>query len=562
MPTPAEPSPLPPAEYYREEFTPAEEEILSRFFTNTTEPVFALVNLPEVVKGALFARYSRTTRSLRRLFLDEFYGAPELGIAHLAAAGEGDAAVRLGRAEGLYEKVFTEYGDDSVAQLGSAHLACEQASNVLTKVLERGRLASYLEQSTRYLRFDRPLGGGYRYFTPPEVAASPLAADYRATLDGLVATYSRLLGRLQDHYRGRFPPGDGGEDGAYRASLQARACDDLRGLLPAATISHLGIHASGQAYEALLLRMRAHPLAEARDYAGRMLLELRKVIPAFLRRVDRPDRGGAWSRYLADTARAMEGLASALPDAPEPRPEVTLVDWDAEAESKVAAAALYPYTDLPDDQLLEHVRRLPSAEVARLIAVYAGERGNRRHKPGRGMERTAYRFDLLCDYGIFRDLQRHRILTIDWQRLGTRHGFVVPEGVSAAGEEAAWRRALESAGDLHACLAAALGADAAQYAVPLAYRVRFCVQLNAREAFHLLELRTQAGGHPGYRRVCAEMHRLIREQAGHRAIAGAMCFVDSTAHGLERLDAERRAAARRQEADRGLPRPQEGPSRD
>jgi hypothetical protein len=159
-------------------------------------------------------------------------------------------------------------------------------------------------------------------------------------------------------------------------------------------------------------------------------------------------------------------------------------------------------------------------------------------------------------------LQRHRILTIDWQRLGTRHGFVVPEGISAAGEEAAWRRAVEPAGDLHARLTAALGADAAQYAVPLAYRVRFCVQLNAREAFHLLELRTQAGGHPGYRRVCAEMHRLIRDQAGHRAIAAAMCFVDSTAHGLERLDAERRTAARRQEADRGLPRHQEGPSRD
>ena len=551
MPPRPEPPPLPPAEYYREPFTTAEAEILARFFTNTTEPVFALVNLPEVVKGALFARYSRTTRSLRRLFLDEFYTAPELGIAHLATALEGDAAVRLSRAEGLYQKVFTEYGDDSVAQLGSAHLACEQASNVLTKVLERGRLASYLEQSTRYLRFDRPWGGRYRYFVPPEVLASPLAEEYRATLDGLFDEYSRLLGRLEDHYRRRYPPETGADDGAYRASLQARACDDLRGLLPAATISHLGIHASGQAYEALLLRMRAHPLAEARDYAGRMLAELRKVIPAFLRRVDRPDRGGAWSHYLAETARAVEGAAAGLDEAPEPRPEVTLVDWDPAAEVKVAAAALYPYTDLPDDQLLDHVRRLPAAEVARLIAAYAGERGNRRHKPGRGMERTDYRFDVLCDYGIFRDLQRHRILTIDWQRLGTRHGFVVPEGIAAAGEEAAWRRALDSAGALHAGLAAALGPDAAQYAVPLAYRIRFCVQLNAREAFHLLELRTQEGGHPGYRRVCAEMHRLIGEQAGHRAIAAAMCFVDAGEHGLERLEAERRAAERRREAEPG-----------
>ena len=545
MPPDPESPPLPPAEYYREDFTPAETAVLSRFFTNTTEPVFALINLPEVVKGALFARYSRTTRSLRRLFLDEFYAVPELGIAHLAAAVEGDEAVRLSRAESLYERVFTEYGDDSVAQLGSAHLACEQASNVLTKVLERGRLASYLEQSTRYLRFDRPLGGRYRYLVPPEVAASPLAAAYRETLDGLFAAYSRLVDRLEAHYRRRYPPAQGDGDAAYRAGLQARARDDLRGLLPAATISHLGIHASGQAYEALLLRMRSHPLAEARDYAGRMLVELRRVIPAFLRRVDRPDRGGAWSRYLAETARSMEQAAARLPATPEPRPEVTLVEWDADAEAKVAAAALYPYTDLPDDQLLRYAAGLPPAEVARLISAYAGERGNRRHKPGRGMERVGYRFDLLCDYGIFRDLQRHRILTIDWQRLGTGHGFVTPEGVAEAGEEAEWRRAMEAAGELHTRLAGALGADAAQYAVPLAYRIRFYVQLNAREAFHLLELRTQAGGHPGYRRVCAEMHRLIAAQAGHRAIAGAMCFVDPQDHGLERLEGERRAEARR-----------------
>ena len=548
MTPPSEPVPPPAAGYFREDFNPEETAVLSRFFTNTTEPVFALVNLPEVVKGALFARYSRTTRSLRRLFLDEFYATPELGIAHLAAALEGDAAVRLGRAEGLYEKVFTEYGDDSVAQLGSAHLACEQASNILTKVLERGRLASYLEQSTRYLRFDRPLGGRYRYAVPPEVSASPLAADFRVTLDGLFATYSDLMDALVGHYRHRYPPDGGEEDAAYRASLQARACDDLRGLLPAATISHLGIHASGQAYEALLLRMRAHPLAEARDYAGRMLAELRQVIPAFLRRVDRPDRGGAWSAYLAATARAMEEEAAALAAAPEPRPEVTLVEWDPDAEVKVAAAALYPYTDLPDDQLLQYTRSLPGSEVARLIAAYSGDRANRRHKPGRGVERVAYRFDLLCDYGIFRDLQRHRILTIDWQRLGTRHGFVTPPGVQEAGSAAAWATAMEAAGGLHARLAEALGPEVAQYAVPFAYRIRFCVQLNAREAFHLLELRTQAGGHPGYRRVCAEMHRLIRDQAGHRALAAAMCFVDPGEHGLERLESERRAEARRREA--------------
>lgn len=555
-------TPQPPAatpsrlEYFREEFTPAETAVLERFFTNTTEPVFALINLPEVVKGALFARYSRAPGSLRRLFLDEFYNAPEVGIAAVAERlGAEDQGLRTARAEALYQKVFTEYGDDSVAQLGGAHLACEQASNLLTKVLERGRLASYLEQSTRYLRFDRPLGGRYRYLIPPEIAGSPLSAAYCEVLDGLFAVYSRLVSVLEDHYRARYPQAESDSDAVYRASTRARAYDDLRGLLPAATLSNLGIYASGQAFEALLLRMRAHPLAEARRYGERMLTELRRVIPAFLRRVDLPDRGGAWSRYLAETARAMEEIAARFEPAPQPRPEVTLVDWDPDAELKVAAAALYPHTDLPDDQLLEHVQGLSGDEVAALLSAYAGRRENRRHKPGRGMERVGYRFDLLCDYGIFRDLQRHRILTIDWQRLGTTHGFVTPPALQEAGVAGDWRQAMEQAAALHGRLASALGPEVAQYAVPFAYRIRFCVQLNARAAFHMLELRTQPGGHPGYRRVCAEMHRLIGEQAGHRRLADAMFFVDHGEHGLERLESERRAAARRAgaatPADRG-----------
>jgi len=546
MPSPPPGSGPFPIEYYREEFTPAEAAVLERFFTNTDRPVFALINLPEVVKGALFARYSRTNSSLRRLFLDEFYHAPEAGIAAVAERMDAEEeTVQMARAEALYQKVFTEFGDDSVAQLGGAHLACEQASNLLTKVLERGRLASYLEQSTRYLRFDRPRGGRYRYLVPPEVAGSPLDGEYRQGLDGLFASYSRLVPVLEDHYRTLYPPEPSDPESVYRASIRARAYDDLRGLLPAATLSNLGIYASGQAFEALLLRMRAHPLAEARHYGDLMLGELRRVIPAFLRRVDLPDRGGAWSRYLTETAQGMEELAAAPALAPEPRPEVTLVDWDSDAEVKVAAAALYPHTRLPDDQLLDHVRRLPADRLDAVLRAYAGTRENRRHKPGRGMERAGYRFDLLCDYGIFRDLQRHRLLTIDWQRLGTDHGFVTPPSLPAAGADQEWDRAMQQGASLHARLESALGPHVAQYAVPFAYRIRFYVQLSAREAFHMLELRTQAGGHPGYRRVCAEMHRLIAEQAGHRRLADAMCFVDHSEHGLERLESERRAAARR-----------------
>ncbi len=539
-------APTTPPTYHPEEFTSEERLVLERFFTNVDGPVFALVNLPEVVKGALFARYSRSPKSLRRLFLDEFYDRPEIGIGAVADHLEGDdPAVRLSRAEDLYERVFTQYGDDSVAQLGGAHLACEQASNVLTKVLEWGRLASYLEQSTRYIFYDTTLGGRYRYHIPAEIAASELADDYVTAMDSLFDTYTSLMTRIVPYYETMHPQEEGDSSFVWRSTIRARACDDLRGLLPAATTSNVGIFASGQAYEMLLIRMRAHPLAEVRAYADLILTELRKVIPAFMRRVDVPDRGGAWSEYLHATATAVQEIASAIDAEPEPRPEVTLVEWDPDAEDKIAAAALYSVTNLPDDQLMRIVAGMPPEDKQRLLEAYVGDRRNRRHKPGRAMERSAYRFDILCDYGIFRDLQRHRMLTLEWQRLSTDHGYVTPAAIDDIEGREVWDEAMATAADLYRKVVDALGTDVAQYVVPFAYRIRFSMQMNVREAFHLLELRTQEGGHPDYRRVCQQMHREIAETAGHRILAGAMRFVDHRDHALGRLATERRAAAKR-----------------
>ncbi|MBU1492903.1 MAG: FAD-dependent thymidylate synthase [Actinobacteria bacterium] len=546
MSFPAGPAAPPATEYHTESFTDGERATLDRFFTSTTGPVFALVDLPEVVKAALFARYSRTTKSLRRLFLDEFHDAPEVGIAAVAGRIDPhDPATGRRKAEALFDRVFTEYGDDSVAQLGAAHLACEQASNLLTKVLEWGRIASYLEQSTRYLYYDRKLGGRYRYLVPAEVEAAGLGGEYRAVQDASFATYSALTGRLTAYHESLFPQQAGDSDFVYRSTIRAKVCDDLRGLLPASTLSNVGIHASGQAYEAMLIRMLAHPLEEVRFYAGLMLEELRKVIPSFLRRVDLPDRGSAWTRYLADTAQAMREIGTGIGEPPEDRPEVTLVEWDPDAERKVATGALYAVTDLPDDQVAAYVSRLPDTEIGRIISAYAGDRVNRRHKPGRAVERVAYRFDILCDYGIFRDLQRHRLLTLEWQRLGVGHGYLTPSSLSEIGGVAGWDQAMDRSAGLHRLLAERVGAEVAQYAVPFAYKIRFYLHLDAREAFHLLELRTGRGGHPGYRRVCQEMHRLIRDQAGHTRIAAAMRYVDHGGADLERLDSERKAAARR-----------------
>ena len=528
-----------------ETFTPDEADILRRYFTNLDQPVFALVNLPEVVKGALFARYSRSAKSLRRLFLDEFVG--ELDIAGDTSV---DATIGVSRAEELYEKVFLEYGDDSVAQLGGVHLACEQASNLLTKILERGRLMSYLEQSTRYIAYDARTDGRYRYFRDSTVLMSNLGTRYVGDLDRVFDSYSKLLPTLQDYFRSRHPKSPEDSDMVWRQATRAKAFDAVRGILPAASLSNVGIYGTGQGYEMLLLRMRSHPLPEAREYAELMLTELRKVIPSFLQRLDRPERGGAWASYLESTRQATASVAAELlageteDDGEPPVSNVQLVDFDPDGEEKMIAAMLYESVDLSEHRILERVRVMTDDDKQRIVRAYVGERGNRRHKPGRALERTSYRFDVLTDYGAFRDLQRHRMLTIEWQPLSPAHGYVLPESVVEAGAEAEFDEAMERSAELYDAMVDRFPHEAS-YAVSLAYRIRYVMQMNAREAMHLVELRSGPQGHPEYRRAAQDMHRLIRDIAGHRHVADMLTFVDYSDVDLERLDAERRAANRR-----------------
>ncbi len=536
--------------YHQEEFTSDERAVLDRFFTNLDQPVFGLINLPEVVKGALFARYSRTAKSLRRLFLDEFVADPDSGIAAMALAGDDDPLVATRKAEDLYRRVFFDYGDDSVAQLGGAHLACEQASNLLTKVLEWGRLAAYLEQSTRYIRYDIPIGDRWRYFTPDEIARSSHAGRYRQHMEHVFSTYAEMVTLMTTHFEKLFPQREDDSKMVWNATIRAKACDTVRGLLPVSTLSNVGIFGTGQAYEMSLVRMQASPLAEVRDYGQMMLGELRKIIPSFLTRVDLEDRGRRWSEYLSGVRSDLEEKAAGLGRPSDIGPSVTLVDWDPDAETKVAAAALYAVSELPDAVLLDHVRSMGDTERRELITTMVGDRGNRRHKPGRAMERTTYRFDVTCDIGAFRDLQRHRLMTLEWQRYTTRLGYDLPDEVDHLGLSDRWNAVMAESGSLYEDLRDDLGAEVAQYAVPFAFNVRFVMEMNPRQAFHLIELRSQAAGHPAYRRVAHEMHRAIDEVAGHHDIATAMGFVDYDEIDLQRLEGERKAEERREAARR------------
>lgn len=517
--------------YPVEEFTPAERELLAPYFTNLDRPVFALTNLPETVKGALFARYSRYGGTLRRLFLDEF--AADLGTGARPFDGaEGERAARL------YESVFVGFGDDSIAQLGGAHVACEWVSNILTKTLQRGRLAAYLEQSTRYIPYDREMpGGGYRFYRD-----GALGPEFEAAMNRIFSIYSESLKTVERWAAARWPRADGEPEGPWTRSIRAKALDLLRGLLPAATLSHVGIYASGQAWEQLLLRLMASPLPEARKFGDLILAELGQVIPSFVSRVDRPDRGGQWIGFLQERRERTEsqvarlGLDRGSAADRDPGPSVELLRVRG-TEDDLLAACLFEESGVPESELAARLARLGQEDRGRLLADVVGERANRRHRPGRGFEAVSYRFEIVSDYGAFRDLQRHRMLTCQWQSLTPDLGAGIPDEVVEAGVGDRYEQALEVSGTEYERLVADGQAALAPYALCLGYRIRYVLDLNAREAMQLIELRSGREGHPTYRAVAQAMHDRIADV--HPGIARTMSHLDTSSEPrLERMLSE------------------------
>jgi thymidylate synthase ThyX len=523
-------------DYPVEQFSEAERARLAPHFTNLDRPVFALVNLPETVKGALFARYSRYHGTLRRLFLDEFADNLPEGAAWETDEGK--------RAAELYERIFVGYGDDSVAQLGGAHVACEWVSNIVTKLLQRPRLGAYLEQSTRYIAYDQPMEGTdrFRYWRHPE-----LGPEYERAMDGLFERYAAALPVVARWAEAAFPPENGASPAAHARAIKAKALDLLRGLLPAASLSHMGIFATGQTYEQLILHLLAHPLPEARDYGQMILRELEATMPSFVSRVRRPDRGGRWIDHLRAREEAGNRWARRLGlERPtgEAAPSVRLLHVDG-TEDDLLAALLFEQAATSEDEARAAVGNLTPDERAAMLADFVGGRENRRHRPGRGFEALRYRFEIVSDYGAFRDLQRHRMLTVQWQTLTPALGADVPGEVDEAGAGDAYRAALESSAAEYERLNEAGLGWAAPYAACLAYRMRYVLDLNAREAMHLIELRSGREGHPTYRAVAHAMHDRIAEV--HPAVAAAMTHVDRHSEPrLERVLAEIRTERRRE----------------
>jgi thymidylate synthase ThyX len=516
-----------------ETFTDDERARLAPFVSDLDAPVFALLNLPETTKGALFARYSRYPGTLRRLLLDEFSEELDPARARPAAGA---------RAQALYERVLGEYGDDSVAQLGGVHIACEWVSNVLTKIIQRPRLAAYLEQSTRYIAYDAPMpGGGYRYRRGPG-----LGPGYERQMDGIFDAYASMLARLTGLLAERFPATGSEPPAAHARAIRAKALDLLRGLLPAASLSHVGVYASGQTWERLILHLRAHPLPEARECGELVLGAMRVAAPSFVTRVARAERGGAWVEFLQRRDRVQAEAVRRLSLDERPAEEAAgarLVRAEGD-ERELLGALLFEQATVGEERIAAAVSSLGSDQRAELLGVLLGGRENRRHLPGRGLEALRYRFEIVSDYGAFRDLQRHRMLTAQWQPLGPHLGAEVPEGLRELGLAAEFERVLERSRDAWRTLTESGMAEEAAYALCLAFRVRYVLDLNAREAIHLIELRSARQGHSAYRSIARQMHAQIA--AVHPGVAAAMTHFDpSEEPRLERLLAETRLELRR-----------------
>jgi len=524
-------------------FSEKETAILSQFCTNTDSDIFALINLPEAVKGALFSRYSRSGKSLRRVLLDEFILNPESGFEAIVgeAKGRGESQlVATKKAEDFYDRVLVGYGDDSVAELGGAHLAAENISMVLTKVMQDARLGiSPLEKSTRYVYFDEKVDGKYRYLREGRIIQSEFADEYVRVCDLLFDTYSQLIVQMAKIEQEKFPREEQVSERAYASTIRAKVCDILRGILPSSTLTNAGFYGNGRAFEYLLVKMYASQLSESQSVGKQAHKELSKVIPSFVKRAD--DRyGREMQAYFTSVRSKISEISENYQQekkAGESAAHVSLVEFDTEAESKMAAAILFPHLHAELDEVKALVARMPQEEKKALISSYIGQRLNRRQKPGRAFEAADYTFCVTGNFGMYRDLHRHRVLTQERQLLTTKHGFDMPQELVDAGFDSRVRDAVSAADSIYSKMLPTMPHEA-QYVVPLGCRMRWYIKMNLREAYHLSELRSMRQGHSDYRKVAQDIHTLISKVHPH--LASGMAFVDYGNYGLERLESEKK----------------------
>ncbi|MBC8258322.1 MAG: FAD-dependent thymidylate synthase [SAR324 cluster bacterium] len=529
-----------------EDFTAEEKQVLSFYVSNTDRSIFALTNLPEVIKGALFSRYSRSTLGLRTLLLRDFIQEKEARFSEIQAIGTGGDSAKKSQlaiesAQKFYDRILDGFGDDSIGELGGAHLALENISILATKTVEDARIGgSPLEKSTRYVSFAEKIKGEYRFYQEPTLMNSVHRDLYLQTCRNLFETYVRFTEPIRDHVRKQMPMDSKSSPAAYERSVRARGFDIIRGLLPSATLTNMGVFGNGRFFETLIAKLRVEPFGELNEIAQSAFEELTKVIPSFVRRAEAEHRHFQdFQNYNKQQQQLVRKFTEKhLGQLPADNAEaVRLIDFDPEAETKILAALLYSHTGIPLQQIREQIRFLPESEKLGLIEQAAALRNHRRHKSERGLELAFYTFDILGDYGMYRDLQRHRILTQERQPLTTRFGYDTPVEIEDAGLGVEYHELMARSAEAFETIALDYPEEA-QYVVPMSYNIRWYVHINLRALTWLTELRSTPQGHSGYRRIAQEMFRKV--EAVQPLLAKYMKFVDLNEYALGRLKAEQR----------------------
>lgn len=531
------------------EFSIKEKEILSDHFSNTDKSVFAIITPLQVDRGALMSRYSRTDKSMRKIFLDEFLK-------------------NKNRGEEFYNRVLLEYGDDSVAELGEAQIAIEGLTNIAVKKIQDRRIGlSYLEKSSRYVAWNRKENGKYRFYRDSELMKSKFGDLYEETCNFSFDIYSKNIEPMIHYIREKYPIEkynfkdsiDGKEKSfsklkndadiksanmIYRGSTKAKALDILRGLLPASTLTNVGITGNGRAFEYLLTILGSSELKEEQELALQIKKELDTIIKSFVRRAD-DKYGKAFQKYLKDVKKSSISASKQIKSKPVKGVITTLVDYEPEkiAIDKIITGIMYEQSSSVSYQnILQQVKKMSDIKKEQIIYEFASIRTNRRYRPPRAFENVYYTFDLCNNFGMFRDLHRHRALTLERQLLTTDHGYSMPDEITTLGIQNDFKDCMNKTQDTFEKIRKKYP-EQGQYVVNFAYNYPYFMKFNLREACHLIELRTIPQGHIDYRRVAQQMYHQINKV--HPKLSKIMKFVDLKEYDLERFESEKRTEEKR-----------------
>ncbi|MEK6972970.1 MAG: FAD-dependent thymidylate synthase [archaeon] len=489
-----------------QQFSETEKQILKKHVSNLDNNVYLIFNLPPEVRAVLFAYVSRSPLSFRENLLKLLKGK-ELNVSNLVEKYSGeelDFSKANESAKAFHEKWVVGYGHSSIAEHAVASIAFEDVSIIASKVIEDNRLASYTEKSTRYQVFDKN-----RYYKPKKIMDSKFSGGYEKTCNNLFDLYWELTPKMMDFIKEKYPIEAGMNEKLYESVSKARACDNLRYLLPSSTLTNLAMTANARVLEHAIRKMLSNPLDEMQELGFKLKQEVTKVIPVLVKFAD-------YNPYIANTEKKMYAICEPY-SAEKPvkgnanekeentaEKDVTLVDYDKEAENKLIVAILYRFTHKNFESLLDKAKKMGEKEKLKIIDEFLNEK-SQFDSPLRELEHLNYAFDVLVDYGAFRDIQRHRMCTQTNQLVTTKNGYSLPEELIEAGFKKEFENAMLEAKETFEKIAEEMPYEA-QYVVPLAYKKRVLMTWNLRELHHFIRLRSRKEGHISYRKIAWHMY--------------------------------------------------------